>query len=336
MYKPKVNYIGQKSKVEQIAQTIAMDIEKGVLERNAQLPSINEFSEENNVARDTIEKAYGMLRTQGYIVSVPGKGYFVKSKKDKRISVLLIFNKLSSYKKIIYESFIETLGDRAKVDLQIHHYNPALLQEILSTHLGNYHYYVIMPHFFLSAKKKEYMEILKAIPKDQLLLLDKTLPELKGQYMSVYQDFRQDILNALVEAAGYIEKYNRVVIVFPQHSNHPTEIIKGIREFCGLRGKAFEVIHSIQQQSLVKGTLYIIIAESDLATLIKTMRSQGWVLGREAGIISFNETILKELLDISVITTDFEEMGRTAANLIIERQYVKIKNPFKIIIRKSV
>jgi DNA-binding LacI/PurR family transcriptional regulator len=53
------------------------------------------------------------------------------------------------------------------------------------------------------------------------------------------------------------------------------------------------------------------------------------------GIISFNETTLKEVLDITVITTDFEAMGRRAAEVVLQKIFVSEKNPFYIINRGS-
>ncbi|HQR92924.1 MAG TPA: winged helix-turn-helix domain-containing protein, partial [Sediminibacterium sp.] len=143
------------SKIEQIAQAIRRDIEKGVLAKNASLPSINVFSKEYKVARDTIEKAYNQLKEEGLVGSRRGKGYYVMGKPDTQLQVLLIFNKLSSYKRMIYDAIVETLGKKAKVDLQIHFYNPRILKEIIESNLGKYHYYVVMPHFFLNANKQE-------------------------------------------------------------------------------------------------------------------------------------------------------------------------------------
>ena len=60
---------------------------------------------------------------------------------ENKIKVLLLFNKLSSYKKIIYYSIVETLGNQANVDLQIHHYNKSLFESLLERNLGEYHYY---------------------------------------------------------------------------------------------------------------------------------------------------------------------------------------------------
>ncbi|MCU7549805.1 GntR family transcriptional regulator [Chitinophagaceae bacterium LB-8] len=322
-------------KVKQIVLAIVAQIEKGKLLKDERLPSINEFSEQYSVARDTVEKAYKDLKEQGYIISVAAKGYFVQGKKDQRIKVLLVFNKLSSYKKMVYDSMLQTLGEKAKVDLQIHHYDPHLLKEILETSQGAYHYYVIMPHFFHGAEKEVCLSVLKMIPENELILLDKHVPELEGNHISIYQDFKWDIYYALKEAADLMKKYDRLVLVFPKYSHHPTEITEGVLQFCLEHQKGFSVVSSVGEEALLPQTAYIVITESDLALLIKKVRNSTYQLGQEIGIISFNETVFKELLDITVISTDFEEMGRSAACQILNGQVKKAKNPFHLILRKS-
>jgi DNA-binding transcriptional regulator YhcF (GntR family) len=155
MHKFKFTYDHRFSKVQQIAHTIASDIEKGVVKQGYHLPSINEFSREYNVARDTIEKAYKSLKKNGYISSVSGKGYFVNGRKDKRIKVLLVFNRLCSFKKIIYDALLEALGKEAKVDLHIHHYDPKILKEIA---LGSMTIMSSCLISFLTQKKKSILK----------------------------------------------------------------------------------------------------------------------------------------------------------------------------------
>lgn len=65
------------SKAQQIADRLAMDIDKGIFCKDSKVPSINEFSDTNKVARDTVEKAYRRLVNNGYLSSVKGIGYFV-------------------------------------------------------------------------------------------------------------------------------------------------------------------------------------------------------------------------------------------------------------------
>lgn len=319
----------------QISNAISKQIEKDVLPKNTLLPSINILNERMGVARDTIEKAYKRLKKEGYITSVMGKGYYVSSKKKKKLSILLIFNKLSFFKKIIYYSLLEGLGNKANVELKIHHYNPKLLKEIIDNSLGKYDYYVIMPHFEDSASSKDYIDIINKIPNEELLLLDKNLDEKKG-VMAVYQDFKQDIYEALTTLKDTLKKYSEIILLFPEHSNHPTEIIEGVKLFCTMYHKQYTCIPRAQEVILKKEQLYIAIEEYDLVVLIKKIRNTKLKMGKEIGLISFNETQLKELLEITVISTDFEQMGLTAANLILNEKFIQVKNQFKIYTRASI
>jgi DNA-binding transcriptional regulator YhcF (GntR family) len=324
-------------KYRQIINAIINDIEKGVLTKDEALPSINELSFEYDIARDTVEKAYNELKEKDIITSVRGKGFFVNGLKGSKLRILLILNKLSAYKKLIYYSFINTLGDKASVDLQVHHYNAELLKKILDDSKGKYHYYVVMPHFFEGLETVDVTKELLAIPPGELILLDKLLPELQRTHLCVYQDFENDIYEALESGEDAIAKYKELCLVFPENENHPNEIVKGFRKFCSHYNKKYTVIENTDKLKPQKGTLFIVIAETSLVDLVKKAIELNWRLGKDIGIISFNETTLKEILagGIATISTHFEAMGSTAATLILEKQQIKIKNPFSLIRRPS-
>jgi DNA-binding transcriptional regulator YhcF (GntR family) len=323
------------TKVQQVAEAIIRSIDKGEFQKNDRLPSINQFNTIYKVARDTIEKAYGILRKREYIISIKGKGYFVVGKKETGIRVLLIFNKLSSFKKIVYDSFLQTLGKKAKVDLQIYHYDPLMLKEIIQNNLGKYHYYAVMPHFFLKANLDECKKILELIPESELLILDKRLPGLKSNCIEVYQDFRQDIYYALSSANNLLNKYDKMNLLLDESDNHPQEIIIGATQYCIEHNKSIRIASRADSIKLQKKTVYIVTTDDDLAVLVKQVRMSDFCLGKDIGIISFNETVLKELLDITVITTDFKLMGKAAAECILKKEVKKINNPFYMIKRGS-
>lgn len=322
------------SKIELVTRSIARDIERGVIKKDERLPSVNEFNEKYKVSRDTVWKAYKQLETQGYIFSRSSAGFFAVGPKEERIKIVLIFNKLSSYKKIVYDSFLKQVGERANVDLYIHQYNPKVFKEIIERVKGNYHYYVVMPHFFDDAEPSEYLPVIESLPKEGLLLLDKNLSAVKGTFAAVYQDFKQDLFEALSSAKDLLVKYKKLIVVFPPHINHTPDILEGVKSFCKSNKLAFAVKGSIDSK-LTTGAVYIVITDEDLASIIKITRKENYKVGEEIGIISFNETVLKELLDITVVTTDFDQMGRSAAQLILNRESRQIKNPFSIIRRKS-
>ena len=335
MYKLNLNTSDKTPKYKQIIQSVIADIERNVLRKNEQLPSISELSEEYYLARDTVEKAYRELRERGFITSVQGKGYYVNSGESKKMKILLIFNKLSSYKKLIYYAFLKVLGDKASVDLQIHHYNTRLFEEIIDKNLGKYNYYVVMPHFFPETDKSLAVKILEKIPINELVILDKYLPDFKHECLTVYQDFERDVSEALENAQDLLSKYQRIVLVFPSDGNYPIEIVRGVRYFCVNSQKEFVIKESVENEILQAQTTYVVVEETDLAELVKKARMSSFILGKDIGIISFNETTLKELLGITVITTDFETMGRTAAALLLDNIKIKVKNPFYMIRRET-
>ena len=77
--------------------------------------------------------------------------------------------------------------------------------------------------------------------------------------------------------------------------------------------------------------------DRDLILLIKSVKSQGLVLGQDVGVISYNDTMFKEILEggITTISTDFKTMGVNLAAMILNKENLKLENPTHIIIRKS-
>ena len=99
-----------------------------------------------------------------------------------------------------------------------------------------------------------------------------------------------------------------------------------------------EVLEEISESTRIQAKeAYIVIEESDLSNLIKKSRAQHLQIGKDVGIISYNDSPLKEILldGITVVTTDHTRMGETAARLILENSKEKIKNPFVLIRRGS-
>ncbi|MES2731866.1 MAG: GntR family transcriptional regulator [Bacteroidota bacterium] len=326
-------------KYKQVINSIIAEIEGGTLKRGQRIPSINELSEEYYLSRDTVEKAYTELRERGIVASVRGKGYYIDRVDLKNpFRVLLLFNKLSAYKKTIYHTFVNTLGDRCVVDLHIHHSNPKVFESLIVNNLGNYHYYAIMPHFYDSLDLVA--RTINKIPKDKLLLLDKDFKRLEGEYAAVYQDFEIDIHQALHSGMDLLRKYSKLILVDPYSASnpYPREIVAGFNNFCKEACFDYAIIPEINNNTELRSKeAYIVIEESDLVNLVKKCRTNGMKLGHDIGLLSYNDTPLKEILadGITVISTDHEKMGETAAHMIMDKEKTKLKNPFTLIRRNS-
>ncbi|MEL7162484.1 MAG: substrate-binding domain-containing protein, partial [Bacteroidota bacterium] len=84
-----------------------------------------------------------------------------------------------------------------------------------------------------------------------------------------------------------------------------------------------------------EGDLFITITESDLVNLVKLIRDSDFRMGENIGVISYNETPLKDLLGITTVSTDFAQMGETAAEMILEKRTDTVKNAFHFTERES-
>ncbi len=323
-------------KYQQLVDTLIADIEIGVVQIGEKIPSINETSEEFYLSRDTVVKAYKTLRNRGILTAVKGKGFYVSSTaKNNGKRVLLLLNKLSDHKKTIYNSFINNLPCGATVDLQIHNCDPAVLEKIIIENIGKYDHYVIMPH--LNEETATVKAAINKIPKDKLIFVNKDLSEIDGDYACVYENFEQDIYDGLSLGLRDIQKYSRLYLIFPGANHYCSGIKYGFVKFCELNNFDWEITDSPEIE-MEQGELYIAIEDSDLIEIIKTASSKNLTLGTDVGIISYNRSAFKEILagGISVLSTDFEKMGSTVADMIRFNQKLKIKNPFTFIKRNSV
>ena len=321
----------------QIVDSITDAIRRGELKKDQRIYSINEMSNEYFLSRDTVEKAYNILRGRGVISAIKGKGYYIKDVFiHVPVKVLLIFNKISNYKKQVYNSFIEAIGSDAIVDLKIHHSNTQLFKSLISNHINDYNYFVVMPHFY--EDQDEAYSIMRSIPAEKLIILDKKVTVNDIKAAAVYQDFENDIVDALEQGMDLLKKYNELYLVFPKLTPYPPEIVRGFRKFCMQNDYKYEIINEINFNTVLRpGKAFIVIEETDLVNLIKKCRLKKLKIGKEIGIISYNETPLKEILldGITVISTDHEKMGEAAAHLILQNSKERMKNPFRLIRRKS-
>ncbi|MCR8666801.1 GntR family transcriptional regulator [Aestuariibaculum sp. M13] len=341
----KINESSRVPKYKQIVDSIINDISKGKLKVGEKIPSINELSESCYLSRDTVEKAYKQLKEQKVIISVKGKGYYTaKTDLISKKQIFFMINKLSSYKMMIYNSFVNSLGMNSIVTLSVYHCEETIFAKTLERNLGAYDYYVIMPHFktddsnHISATNMV-QDVLNKVPKDKLIILDNNKLEIKGNYGAVYQDFQEDIYEALKKGVDKLKKYDKLVLVYPSKSvyPYPQRIVHGFRKFCSKFNFDFEILNEIyDDMDLDSRDTYIIIEEHDLVNLVRQVRAKNLTLGKDIGIISYNDTPLKDLLGINVVSTHFKAMGETAAYLVLNDKKEKVKNVFEYIERNSV
>lgn len=325
----KVNFNHSTTKIKALIDSINLSIMQGKLKVGDNLLSINEASAFYKVSRDTVFKAYSELKRIGVIDSTPQKGYFVKDEVNR---VLILLDTYSPFKKDLYDRLADNLPSNFKVDLIFHQYNESLFETILKESIGKYSMYVVM-----NFSNDKLSETLKTIPSGKLLLLDFGNFD-KTEFSYICQDFNDALYNCLKEGVEHIRKYRKVVYVFPEDLRHPVSSIENVKQFCGDYELEFCLIRrdsdwvGVEQQCL-----YLCITTEDMVKVVKGADSKGYILGREVGVIVYNDDPVLEIIKngISSITIDFGLMGQKAAGFVKTKQIIQEYLPTRLIVRGS-
>lgn len=316
---------------KQIVQLIHRNIDKGILNKDDLLPSVNKISRQFSLARGSVFSAYNDLRASGIIDSIPGKGYFVLStdtKQNKRI--FLLFSTFTPYKETLYNALLNSLPRTCTLDIYFHHHSIKMFETLIREQAGYYNTFIIMPEVNMDTPS-----ILSKLDKKHTFLLDVGFKEFK-HYPGVYQNFEKDIYSILLSNQHLVSKYKRLFLVFPEDLR-TKDIITGFKKFSRLRKIATGLKHDFKDGDIQKQDAFIVIDDNQLVAIIKIAKEKNWQLGKDIGIISYNETSLKSVIadGITTITTDFEAMGRTMADMVMAGKRKIVENPFVMIDRKS-
>lgn len=318
-------------KYKQIIQSIELAIAENRLQKGDRLPSVNKVSLEFSISRDTVLLAYDELKKRGIVFAILGKGYYVKSVEfsfEQRYFVL--FDELNAFKEDLYTSFLETIANRAQVDIYFHHFNITMFRKLINESNGNYSKYIIMP-----TNLKEAAAIIKTLPKNDVYILDQTNEELRD-YPSVHQNFVKDMYSLLLEGKSKIDLYEQLILIFPGQKE-PLGMVEGFEKFCSEYAIKHQVILNFEEHYMQKGTVFVIPNDRQLVDVLEFAKTQNFRLGVDYGIISYNDTPLKKVVEngITTISTDFKKMGKSLAEMVLTNQKFQLENECQLRVRNS-
>ncbi len=330
----KINEHSIVPKYEQIVQSIIIMLEKGQLKKGDVLPSLNTTYKKLGVSRDTLITAYKSLQDMGIVGSRHGKGFFISSTDTHRKTrIFLLFDVMNSYKEVLYRSFINSLDDSFQVDIYFHYYNRAVFEKLIVDNLDIYDFYVIMPHF-----NEDVSHVVFQIPFNKLVIIDNEIKSKLSGYASIHQNFENDIYNSFQKNESLLKKYNKFFFVANNTFQFiPKKIIIGFNKFCKDYGFDSELVPEILPKIIQKSALYIVFNDRDLAKILSELKHKKLILGKDIGVISYDDTPLKEVLEngITVASTNFVAMGEIAASFIKGVTFKKVENKFELILRCS-
>ncbi|WP_203258495.1 GntR family transcriptional regulator [Hyunsoonleella ulvae] len=328
--KVKLKNIGNNDvpKYKKIFNAFKESIETNAFKPGDSIPSINEFSKDYRLSRDTVFKAYTLLKQKGFIKSTPNKGYYVA---DSKIKVLLLISTFKAYKEVLYHSFMQNLPSNVIVDFQFHHYNVKNFKSMLDIEEGEYYKYIIMGFDHPEVKRA-----ISKIDRNRLLLIDWDLGSEKTKNY-LLQDFGQGFYNCLEQGLHLFKKYNEINFVYPEYTYHPWESVEYFKKFCDTYGIKCSITKNSKDLKVKRHTAYITVNDRMLYDLLDQCITEDLELGKDVGLLSYNETPIKRFIykGITVVSIDFKEFGAIAAEFVKTDNAIRKFLPTKLIIRDS-
>ena len=298
----------------QIIDLILKDIDRNVFRPGDRIPSIKETSEELLLSRDTVEKAYRELSQRGVLISVPGKGYYVKGKTaSSKLRVLSLLPCLGAQEQSMYATFLQTLGKHAVVHLRTYQHDEDLFQEVLGERLGDYDYYLVWTRFSHTGEKAA--RLLKKIPQNKLIQLGKK----PGKVAAKDPEMAKTITRALQPSKSRLAQYQGwTLLEDPQE-----ELAQEWSSLLGQVAKSFKQSFTSQPlpQAPEKGVFYLCSDNRHLLSLIRQGQEIGLAPGKDFGLLHLQEHPLLPALAGGISSLSFlsDQLGKDAADLILQK-----------------
>jgi Mn-dependent DtxR family transcriptional regulator len=320
------------SKSDKIIESLVEAIRKGEIPAGDALPSVNKAAQNFKVARKTIVRAYEKLKKQGFVESRPRKGYYVVNKHPKiKRRILLIIHSFNAHFELLYNAFRDQVPEACDIEIYFHHYNIKILELIINRNVDSYDVFVIS-----SFNHQRIPTIIGRIPANKVLIISRN-DKIEKRYNEIVQDFEEGTNAALVSALNKIKKYKSLTLSFPLNSGHSQKLKLGFDKFCLQHSISSEIVDSLQNSEVRKGDAYLVIDDADLILLLKICKIKKWKIGKEVGVISYNETPLKEVIrdGISVVSCNFLMMADEMAGFIKNQKSIQKSIPIEFIKRNS-
>lgn len=320
------------SKHEQLVNGIINAINEKIITRGAMLPSVNVMVKELGFARKTIVKAYTELKERGIVESKNRLGYFVANEATgQTVKVALLLYAFHTFQEIFYNTFREALGVNIQVDVYFHHNNPDIYETLLHNIKGQYGMYVVAPIHYNKTRA-----LLENIPAERLLLIDR-YEDIGPDFSYISQEFEKSTYRILTELLPQLQRFDRLVLFFKEDADYPEGTKRAFNRFVQDHQLDSRIEAKYKAGTLEKGTVYLTIGDIDLWGILKDCEAQGLSLGSDIGILSSNDSPVKEIISGGITTyfADFEVMATKAADFVLHRQSIQEILPVQLCRRKS-
>ena len=296
------------------------------------LPSVNSIAEQFSLARGSVFAAYNDLRSCGIIDSIPGKGYFIASTTlNHKKHIFLQFDALNERTASLYNAICRHMGDHNKVDMYFHRNNVKHFEGQIKNDAVHYNTFVVSPVINVDVSPT----LAKLAPK-HLYILDTGYKEYRKDFVGVYRNPEKELSQVFHHFNNNLSKYKRLFLLLSRNEADGA-VASAFKKLAKNTGLPFEILYETSNSSIKKGDAFIIYDDSCLVAVVKACKLATLRVGKDVGIISYSEHVLKDGVadGITTFCTDLEAMARTMAQMINAGGHASVEAPVNIVDRLS-
>lgn len=319
-------------KHDQLVQGIINAINAKLLSKGDALPSVNNLINALGFARETIAKGYKELVERGIVTAQNRKGFFVSSDDTgQQLKVALLLFAFDTFQETFYKTFRANLGENIQMDVFFHHNNIEVFASIVDNIKGRYGMYVVAP-----IPHPKTATILKGLPVDKFLMVDRYEP-LQMDCSYIVQEFGDSSYKAFSALADTIRRFDEMIFYYRPATDTPIEILKAFKRFIKDHRIKGVIKTEYVPGTVTKGKVYYTINNTELWAILKDCVEKKLTPGKDVGILSHNDDIVKEIIcnGITTYSTDFKLMAEMAADFVLNREKIQTVLPTVLIRRKS-
>lgn len=319
---------------KQLVSAVTEAVKDGRLKTGEIVPSMNVLAEELEISKETVKRAYGILRMNGILEAQQGKGFYVADTSAKStISVLFLIDRFSIYKQEIVRGFHQELKGQSEDTVLLYNQDIDIFEYFVNENLGKFDWYVVSPHFSLEKKIQDRVrKIIKRIPNHQLIMVDRLIPGMVGNFGAAYQDFENDVYYGLEQGAEKLEQIGHLKVIAMPTSLYWSIMKKRVTEFCEEHKIKVQFL-SEAPAKVKKGDAFLILtSQLDSGLIALVDNAKGLTVGTDYYIISYNDSPVDRVVlnGLTTISTDFNEMGREVARMVNEKTLRKTHICFRM------
>lgn len=330
-----VDFDSRLPKYRQVILAISRDIRRAILTPGDKIPSINEASSECYLSRDTVEKAYKELSRRGIIRSIPGKGFFVSDTVfDNPLKILLVFDKLDESRWKLFNELNECLGN-AELTMMSYEHNYRMLNLSLEEHQNDFDFFIVIPHFF--AYQDDLRRAFNSVVPERLIVLTHAVSGLDEQTSQFTFERKVEWTRALQAAASRMNSFSRLVIFFQDDFRFPQEIFESAEAVANKINMPFKSLVEWDPKKIQTGDVVLVLEDETLSELVSFATDREMEIGKDIGIISFDDDPVKVLLGggITTLGYDYREIAELTATRIQTGNPLSYRFPLQWVHRKS-